>query len=147
MQREKFVVLDVEGMSGKRPYNIGYIIADKYGKIYKKRSFALPSTIWENISESLRIGQAVEMTKQNVQEILADYNKPKRKRKYQLVSEKEFFTIFQKEISRYKVKRVFAYNVLFDKTSISKLISEDKLAALSLEWNAHYARSPGFERK
>ena len=35
MTREKFIVLDVEGMQGKRPYNVGYIMADRYGKIYK----------------------------------------------------------------------------------------------------------------
>ena len=36
MTKEKFIVLDCEGMSGKMPYNIGFIVADRYGKIYKK---------------------------------------------------------------------------------------------------------------
>ena len=35
MAKEKFIVLDTEGMSGKIPYNIGFIVADRYGKIYK----------------------------------------------------------------------------------------------------------------
>ena len=38
MAKERFIVLDVEGQQTCRPYNVGYIIADRYGKIYKKRS-------------------------------------------------------------------------------------------------------------
>lgn len=35
MAKERFIVLDVEGQQTCRPYNVGYIIADRYGKIYK----------------------------------------------------------------------------------------------------------------
>ena len=49
MAKEKFIVLDVEGMSGLMPYNVGYIIADRYEKIYKERSFALPENIYITI--------------------------------------------------------------------------------------------------
>lgn len=134
MTREKFIVLDVEGMQGKRPYNVGYIIADRYGKIYKKHSFAFPACIWENIAESLRIGQAVEMTKKNIQEILLDSDKPRRKRKYKSVTTEEFANQFFKEIHRYKVKRIFAYNCNFDKGAISRLLGEELFAELDCEW-------------
>ena len=40
MAKERFIVLDVEGQQTCRPYNVGYIIADRYGKIYKKRSIS-----------------------------------------------------------------------------------------------------------
>ena len=31
---KKFIVLDIEGMSNCRPYNVGYIVGDKKGNIY-----------------------------------------------------------------------------------------------------------------
>ena len=134
MSVEKFIVVDVEGMSGKRPYNIGYIIADRHGKIYAKHSFAIPAAIWENIAESLRIGQAVEMTKKNIQDILQDADKPNRKRKYKLIASDEFAKLFTKEIRKHKVKRIFAYNVIFDKGAIFNLIGADAFDSLGVEW-------------
>ena len=73
MAKEKFIVLDTEGMSGKIPYNIGFIVADRYGKIYKSYSFALPENIYVNICQCAKTQQAVEMTAKNVQEILQDF--------------------------------------------------------------------------
>lgn len=134
MATEKFIVLDVEGMQGKRPYNVGYIIADRYGKIYAKHSFAFPAAIWENIAESLRIGQAIEMTKKNIQEILLDADKPVRKRKYKSMTSGEFTKLFTKEIRKHKIKRIFAYNVSFDKRAIFNLIGADAFDALGVEW-------------
>lgn len=134
MSREKFIVLDVEGMSNARPYNIGYIVADRYGKIYKRRSFAFTACIWENIQSCLRSGQAVEMTHKNIQEILNDQNNRKRKRKYQLVSIAEFFNIFNKDIQRFKVKRIFAYNVMFDKSAINRLLGDSLFDSINVEW-------------
>lgn len=132
--REKFIVLDVEGMRGKRPYNVGYLIADRYGKIYAKHSFAFPVAIWENIAESLRIGQAVEMTKKNIQEILQDADKPNRKRKYKFSTATEFTKIFIKEIKKHKIKRIFAYNVNFDKKAIRNLIGAAAFDSLNVQW-------------
>lgn len=134
MATEKFIVLDVEGMSGLAPYNVGYIIADRYGKIYKRHSFAFPAHIWENIADCLRVGQAIEMTKKNIQEILTDANNRKRKRKYQMISDSEFIALFLKEIKRYKVKRIFAYNVTFDKTALSHLFGERFAMLDNIEW-------------
>lgn len=133
MGREKFIVLDVEGATGKPPYNIGYIVADRYGKIYKKRSFAFPEYIWENIAETLRIGVAVDMCKKNIQEILTDYGNRRTKRKYKLITSKEFVNFFNKDIKRYKVKRVFAYNVTFDRAAISRIYGE-KFTDLTVDW-------------
>lgn len=127
---EKFMVLDVEGMQTCRPYNVGYIIADRYGKIYKRRSFAIPAAIWENIANCLKIGQAVEMTKQNVQEILQDMNKGRLSRKYKTVTIPDFIRIFFHDIEKYKIHRVFAYNVLFDKGAIHRLIGDNNFNKL-----------------
>lgn len=133
-RKEKIIVLDVEGYSTVRPYNVGYIVADMYGTIYKKRSFALPACIWENIVSMVSSKQAVEMTKGNVEEILQELEKPKRKRKYQVTSIETFTKIFTEDVQNYKVKRLFAYNVNFDKGSIRRLIGEELFQKLNLEY-------------
>ena len=67
--RKNVCVLDVEGMSGKRPYNIGYIIGDLHGNIKIRRSFALMPFIMENLSTAIKSAQetAREMTHRNIQ--------------------------------------------------------------------------------
>lgn len=131
---ERFIVLDVEGMQGKRPYNVGYIIADRRGRIYKRHSFAFPVAFWENIAESLRTGAAIEMTKQNIQEILQDANNVNAKRKYKQMTTDAFTVQFFKEIKHYDITRIFAYNSRFDEKAIFNLIGEDAFAELGLEW-------------
>ena len=120
--KEKFIVLDVEGYSTCRPYNVGYIVADGEGKIYKKRSFAFLECIWENIKCMVRTKQAEEMTKANIEEILQDIKNKKNKRKYKTVSVKTFEKIFQSDIEKYKVSKMYAYNVTFDKNAITRLL-------------------------
>ena len=67
-QGKPFIVLDVEGASNCRPYNIGYIIGDKYGNIYEKRSIAILPCIWENLQNSNAFTK--HMTHKNIKEIL-----------------------------------------------------------------------------
>jgi hypothetical protein len=124
MQKEKFIVLDCEGLSGKIPYNIGFIIADRYGKIYKKYSFALPENIMVNIMQSAKTQQAITMTAGNVQEILQDFSKSRRKRKYKCVSNNWLIYFLLKTINKYKIKKIYAYNVSFDKTCLKHLFNE-----------------------
>lgn len=131
--KEKFIVLDVEGMSTCRPYNVGYIIADRYGHIYKKHSFAFCECVWENIADVLKSGQAIEMTKANIQEILQDEGK-RTKRKYKKISINQFYCLFLKEIKRYKIKRLFAYNVSFDKSALKRLFGDEKFNTLEFEY-------------
>ena len=120
--KEKFIVLDVEGYSTARPYNIGYIVADNAGRIYRKRSFAFPETIWENIKELIRTRQAEEMTKANIEEILQDIKNKRRKRKYTITSIKTFEKIFLVDIKKYKISKMYAYNVNFDKNALGRLL-------------------------
>lgn len=133
-RKEKFIVLDVEGYSTARPYNIGYIIADRYGTIYKRVSVAFPATIWENIIDMMKTRQAEEMTKANIQEILQSMETSRRKRKYDFVSCETFKHRFAKDIERYRVKRLFAYNVSFDKSALKRLFGEKDFAKLNLEY-------------
>lgn len=124
MKKEKFIVLDVEGMGGVCPYNVGYIVADRYGTIYKERSFALLENVAVNIYECNRVQQAIEMTARNIQEILSDFKNSYFKRKYKTVSNNDFKKKLIKDMEKYKVKKIYAYNVSFDKKSLQKLFDD-----------------------
>lgn len=112
-----FMVLDVEGMSTCKPYNVGYIIGDKHGNIVMERSFALPECIWQNLQNCFH---AEEMTHKNVEEILADFGSGD-KRKYDYVSNAEFKRIFEQDIKSFNIKTIWAYNVNFDKGALARL--------------------------
>ena len=131
---EKFCVLDVKGYSTTRPYNIGYLIADRYGYIYLRRSFALPSCIWENVVAMISSRQAEEMTKANIEEILQDVEKKKTKRKYNHVSCETFKQTFKTDLQNFNVKKLYAYNVSFDKGALTRLFGATELQMLSLEF-------------
>lgn len=123
-KKKKFMVLDVEGNSAVKPYNVGYVIADNDGKIYVKRSIALPDCIWENLANAIRYGICADMHKKNVEEILSDFNKPKRKRKYLAIGITQFWEMFSHDVTKYKVKELFAYNVTFDNSALYRLFGE-----------------------
>lgn len=125
MSKEKFAVLDVEGMSGLIPYNVGYIIADRYGQIYEKYSYALPQNVCVNIKRCNETQQAIEMTARNIQEILLDYDNSLFKRKYKCVGNEEFKKRFIKSIKKNKIKKIYAYNVTFDKATLKNLFGDD----------------------
>lgn len=124
MTKEKFIVLDVEGNSSVRPYNVGYIIADRYGKIYKKRSIALPECFFENLNNAIKTGICLEMHHKNIEEITTDFQKPKRKRKYLALGINEFFKMFSKDVIKHKIKKIYAYNVTFDRCALERLFGE-----------------------
>lgn len=115
---KKFIVLDVEGMSNCRPYNIGYMIVDKDGNIYKQVSLALLENIWENLQNCK---MALEMTHTNIQEILSDSEE----KKYKKVSNKTAMLILLNDIAEHKVNEIWAYNVTFDKASLSRLFQDN----------------------
>lgn len=132
--REKFIVLDVEGGSACRPYNVGFIIADRYGRIYKRYSFALPECIWENVQFAVESGICLDMTKANIQEILTECGSKKLRRKYKMISIEKLYSLLIKLIKRFKISRLFAYNVTFDKNSLLRLFGQEKFEALGLEY-------------
>lgn len=131
---ERFMVLDVEGYSTARPYNVGYIIADKYGTVYLRRSVALPSCIWENIVSMMASRQAEEMTKANVEEILQDVENKRTRRKYKMMSVEQFKGMFTADVELFHVKHLYAYNVTFDKGALQRLFGAQDFQKLGLEY-------------
>lgn len=121
---EKFIVLDVEGMSGIAPYNVGYIVADRNGKIYKKRSAVFPSLFKLNAVRCTETNTCIDMTNKNITEMLQDFEKPKRKRKYKAYAVNEFYKMFSADVQKYNVKKFYAFNVTFDRLMMYNLFGE-----------------------
>lgn len=122
MSKKKFIVLDVEGMSVARPYNIGWIVADNTGKIYETFSCALPVAFWENLQNCLH---AQTMTHNNIQEILQDFEMPEESKKYQYCKINDVFKKLLSTITEWRIKEIWAYNCPFDKSSLKRLFKED----------------------
>lgn len=116
------MILDVEGMSTCRPYNIGWIVGDKQGGIYESESMAILSCVWENLQNCL---QAKEMTHKNIQEILGDIENGINKRKYIYNSTEEAKKKIIDTIILNNITEIWAYNATFDKSSIKRLFRND----------------------
>lgn len=118
MSTKKFLVLDVEGMSGKRPYDIGFLVVDKKGNIYEEYSLACMPCIWENLSVTFVTSQerAKKMTHKNVEEILESPNK------YRWETIENVLSILNDTIKRNNVTEIWAYNCSFDRSAIKRLM-------------------------
>lgn len=116
------MVLDVEGMSTCRPYNIGWLIGDRYGEIYETESIAVLPCIWENLQNCL---QAKEMTHKNVQEILSDIENNMTKRKYIYNNVADARKKILDTVITNHISEIWAYNCAFDKSSLRRLFSEE----------------------
>lgn len=127
---KKIIVLDVEGMSGKRPYDVGYIVADFKGNILEERSFACLPCVWENLSNSMKtaLKNVKEMTHRNIKEILESPDK------YNWSTIEQIRTTLIDDILKYKVKEIWAYNCSFDKSMMSRLFDDDTLTKINCEW-------------
>ena len=127
---KRIIVLDVEGMSGKRPYNVGYIVADLKGNICAERSFACLPCVWENLSVSMHSAQekAKAMTHKNIREILETPDK------YNWVTIEEVRNALIRDIIEYKVSEIWAYNCSFDKGMMTRLFEDNILEELGITW-------------
>ena len=120
-QGNPFIVLDVEGASNCRPYNIGYIIGDKYGNIYEKRSIAILPCIWENLQNSNAFTK--HMTHKNIEEILNDIEN-NNNNKYCYSSVEKVKELILKDCLQYRINEIWSYT-LFDKSALKRLFQDD----------------------
>ena len=121
-RKERFIVLDVEGLQGLKPYDIGYIIGDNQGKIYKRHSFSLIGNLFMNAQGcKTTVEKARVMTVRNILAISEDYEKKYKYQQWKPISNANFKKILLKEISRYNVKYIYAFNVKFDKAMLRNL--------------------------
>lgn len=118
-RKERFIVLDVEGLQGLKPYDVGYIISDKEGKIYKKHSFCLVGNLFMNAAEcKSTVEQARVMTVRNILAISEDFERKKKFQKWKPISNTTFKKLLLHEIKRYNVTAIYAFNVNFDKAML-----------------------------
>ncbi len=127
---KKIIILDVEGMSGGRPYDVGYIVADWHGEIYAERSFACMPCIWENLQGAIKSAeQSVrDMTKRNIEEIL------KSPHKYHWSTIENIRDSLLSDITEYDIEEIWAYNCTFDKSEMIRLLGEEFFYELGIEW-------------
>ena len=131
--KKKIIVLDVEGMSGKRPYDIGYIVADLKGNIFIERSFACMPAIMENLSGAIRTAEKYvrDMTHKNISEILQTPSK------YKWSMDNDIKQTLVNDIIENKVSEIWAYNCNFDKSMITKLCGDLGVNVIWLDiWSA-----------
>jgi hypothetical protein len=129
---KKFIVLDVEGYSTCKPYDIGFKVTDKTGKTYEQHSIAVMPAIWENIQfkfehlDNEGLKTANEMAHRNIKEILSD-NKKKYIKCFDI--DKLYFA-FIGIIQKYKIKRIWAFNCSFDSSALHRLFGDDRFSVL-----------------
>lgn len=127
---KNIIVLDVEGMSNKRPYDVGYIVADLKGNIFAEHSFACLPCVWENLSTTMKTAQETvkQMTHRNIKEILETPEK------YQWVTISDIYNSLKNDIIKYNVKEIWAYNCTFDKNAMIRLFADDLFDELNVVW-------------
>ena len=127
---KKFVVLDVEGASICRPYNVGYVVTDKHGNIYHSRSVAIHPCIMENLQRKALVG-CEEMAHKNISEVESDCM-----RKYEhFFSIEEFHKVFMNDMEKFGIKTIWAYNCTFDKGAMKRLFLDcDENFTEKFEW-------------
>lgn len=116
MKKEYFLVLDTETcntIEQPLPYDIGWVICDRQGKIYLERSFVVAETFLDmkDVMQSAYYAEKIpkywEDIKTNKREIKSIMNIRK--------------AMFE-DIKKYAVKRIGAYNMGFDKRALNNLI-------------------------
>lgn len=128
----KFIVLDVEGYSTCKPYDVGFRVVDSKGKCYEEHSVAVMPAIEENLytmckyKEIEGMKDANEMCHRNIHEILTDTAQKYSK----CYSIGRFWDALIMLITKHRIKRIWAYNCSFDSSALRRLFGEEKYSIL-----------------
>jgi hypothetical protein len=115
-KKKYFLVLDTETcntLEQPLPYDIGWAICDRYGKIYEKRSFVVAETFLD-MKDVMKSAYYAEKLPHYWDEI---------KKGSRII--KPMWTIrkqMREDIKNYKVRFVGAYNMAFDKKALNNLM-------------------------
>lgn len=128
-----FIVLDVEGYSACRPYDVGFKVADRKGNTIEEYSVAVMPAVFDNMCYKSDLAHvnglksAHEMAHRNIEEILNDTDN-----KYiKCFNIDKFFTAFVGIIQKYNIKRIWAYNCSFDKAALNRLFGDEKFSIIN----------------
>jgi len=116
MKKEYFLVLDTETCNSLEepiPYDIGWVICDRHGNIFARRSFIVAEVFFDmaDVMQSAYYAEKIPMYWEDI------------KAKKRTVS--TFWNIRKilvADMKQYKVKKVGAYNMGFDKRALNNLI-------------------------
>jgi hypothetical protein len=111
-----YIVLDVETcntIEQPLPYDIGWVVCDRYGNIYERHSYII-SEIFFGMHDVMKSAYYAEKIPQYFQD-LANGNRT-------VKSMYEIRRIMKDEIKRYKIKAVGGYNMAFDYRSLNNCI-------------------------
>ena len=115
-QKEHFIVLDTETcntIEQPLPYDIGWVVCDRDGHIYETRSYVIAETfigmrdVMQSAYYAEKIPQYWDDIKMNVRTIKGMWDIRKQ---------------FIADMKKYKVKKVGAYNMAFDKRALNNLM-------------------------
>lgn len=115
-QTEKYLVLDTETCNSVEepiPYDIGWAICDRYGNVLIERSYLVAEVFLDmaDVMESAYYAKKIPMYWDDVRN-----GKRTIKRMWDIRRQ------MQEDIKAYKVKKVCAYNMGFDKRALNNLV-------------------------
>lgn len=113
---EKLLVIDTEtcnSIEQPLPYDIGYAICDRSGKIYLERSFVVAETFLD-LRETMESAYYAE----KIPQYWRDIENGKRKIK----TLRNIRKIILEDMKTYNVKKVGAYNMGFDKRALNNVL-------------------------
>lgn len=108
-QKKQIMIIDTEGKLNKKPYNVGYIIGDRYGTIKKHVNMLIPSVIISNIKSKKGELSNVDKIESLFNETAMIYCSVERAKKKIL-----------NDIKEYNVKELWSYGT-YDKTTLNNL--------------------------
>lgn len=115
-EREFYLVIDTETCNTiEQPfcYDIGYAIADRFGNIYERRSYVV-AEIFLDMKDVMQSAYYAE----KIPQYWAEIQSGERELKTLSYIRKQIFA----DIKEYKIKKVFAYNMGFDKRALNNTI-------------------------
>lgn len=121
---KKFIVLDFEGKSTTRPYNVGIVVGDKHGNIYRQYSIVFPETFQENIDANSGVVND-RISHKNINYIQSHQSE------FRYVTIEKFTEFLFKLIEIDNINELWAYNMIFDKAALKRLIGFDNFYKLS----------------
>ncbi|MBQ9214631.1 MAG: hypothetical protein IJ150_11945 [Bacteroidales bacterium] len=115
-QKEKFLVLDTETANTIEqpiPYDIGWAICDNSGTIYVERSFIV-AEVFCDMKDVMQSAYYAEKIPRYWNDIKSG--------KRTLASMWKIRKIMCEDIKKYKIKKIGAYNMAFDKRALNNLV-------------------------
>lgn len=115
-RREKFLVVDTETCNSVEqpiPYDIGWVVCDRYGTIYEERSFVVAEVF---------CGMKDVMQSAYYAEKIPRYWDDLKNGKRVLMPMWKIRKVMKEDIKNYKIHKVGAYNMAFDKKALNNLM-------------------------